>query len=39
MIEVNKNIYMNNKNDFNKTKKTINAILDIISDYECSYDI
>jgi len=38
MIEVNKNLYMNNKKDFNKTKKTINEVLNIISDYECFYD-
>ncbi|WP_394754785.1 N-formylglutamate amidohydrolase [Crenothrix sp.] len=34
MIEVNKKIYLNSENYFNNTKKVINSLLDVISNYE-----
>jgi len=38
MIEVNKKIYLNNEDDFNNTKILINQLLDVISEYELSFN-
>ena len=38
MIEVNKKLYLNAEDDFNKIKILINQLLDVISEYEMSFD-
>lgn len=39
MIEVNKKLYLNNEDDFNKIKIVINQLLEVISEYESSVEL
>ena len=38
MIEVNKKLYLNNEDDFNKIKIVINQLLGVIAEYEDSFE-